>query len=443
MKALNKQYEQRGQFIQILNDTDKHIMQGSYTSEHINQYSKRLKTNTHIQQINSSIHQLETEIHEIKQKLENLTINKRSITDPHNYDMLNKDNVLSHRRSESYLMSSGEQKNYADMFLTPVQSSNALFKDINPFSRVSEAHEGNSYSGNKKDTNSFGSKYEKAVESETWEISDCLQSLQEKTLDWEFTLEKSNRLIELLKKSPKLRDELVASAYIAAVQNMVLSDNSKVIAAGYRSCRYFFCAPGSDPNNILKMWSKSKIELSLIKSLTKTPVQETVMEMEQALKLIRGVMEITKTASLSVIQALISQLENSVFVEETIGTGNIVFVEKENNNKTTIVDSGIELLLEICYLSPKNIVQTKCNRLLENIIITHKNYEISRVITSTILNLLTMHESRSHYLNYFSFQFLFETFTSAVDKSHEATLSGDVIEKCLKLLSLVMKSLLV
>ncbi|KAL6935734.1 hypothetical protein ACO0OL_001912 [Hanseniaspora opuntiae] len=440
MKALNKQYEQRGQFIQILNDTDKHIMQGSYTSEHINQYSKRLKTNTHIQQINSSIHQLESEIHETKQKLENLNRNKRSITDPRSYDMLNKDNVLSHRRSESYLMSLREQKNDADMFLTPVQSSNAMFKDINPLSRVSDAHEGNSYTSNKKDTNSIGSKYEKAVESETWEISDCLQSLQEKTLDWEFTLEKSNRLIELLKTSPKLRDELVASAYIAAVQNMVLSDNSKVIAAGYRSCRYFFCAPGSDPNNILKMWSKSKIELSLIKSLTKTPVQETVMEMEQALKLIRGVMEITKTASLSVIQALISQLENSVFVEETIGTGNIVFVEKENNNKTTIVDSGIELLLEICYLSPKNIVQTKCNRLLENIIISHKNYEISKVITSTVLNLLTMHESRSHYLNYFSFQFLFETFTSAVDKSHEATLSKDVTEKCLKLLSLVMKS---
>lgn len=440
MKTLNKQYEQRDQFIQILNDADKHIMQGSYTSDHINQYSKRLEANTYIQQINSNIRQLETELHEIKQKLENLNKNKRSITDPHNYDMLNKDNGLSHRRSESYLMSSGEQKNYADMFLTPFQSSNAMFKDINPLSCDSDINEGNSYSSNKKDTNSIGFKYEKTEESETWEISDCLQSLQEKTLDWEFTLQKSNRLIELLKTSPKLRDELVASAYIAAVQNMVLSDNSKVIAAGYRSCRYFFCAPGSDPNNILKMWNKSKIELSLIKSLTKTSVKETIMEIEQALKLIRGVMGITKTASLSVIQALISQLESSFFVEETMGTGNIVFLERENSNKTTTVDSGIELLLEICYLAPKNIVQTKCNRLLENIIIAHKNYEISRVITNTILNLLTMHESRSHYLNYFSFQFLFETFTSVVDKSHGDSLFAGIIEKCMKLLSLVMKS---
>ncbi|KAL6932807.1 hypothetical protein ACO0R3_001891 [Hanseniaspora guilliermondii] len=440
IKALNKQYDQRDQYVKILNDTDKHIMQGSYTSEHINQYSKRLKTNTHIQQLNSHIRQLETEVHEVKQKLESLNRNKRSITDPHKYEMLNKDNVLSHRRSESYLMFSGEQKPHANMFLTPVQSTNAMFKDINPLSRVSDVQESNSYSNTKKDAISIGSKYEKTVEAETWEISDCLQSLQEKTLDCEFTLEKSNRLVELLKKSPRLSDELVPSAYIAAVQNMVLSDNSKVIAAGYRSCRYFFCAPGSQPNNISKMWNKSKIELSLIKSLTKTPVQETVMEMEQALKLIRGVMEITKTASLSIIQALISQLENSAFVEETIGTENITFVERENSNKTTIVDSGIELLLEICYLAPKNIVQTKCNRLLENIIIAHRNYEISKVITNTILNLLSMHESRSHYLNYFSFQFLFETFTSVVDKSHESSMSIGLIEKCMKLLSLVMKS---
>ncbi|GMM39157.1 TORC2 complex subunit [Hanseniaspora uvarum] len=440
IRSLNKQYEQQDEFQRILNDTDKHIMQGSYTSEHINQYSKRLKANTHIQQTMVNIKKLEKEIDDIKQKLEDLNSNKRSITEPHSAEMTDKNNLLNHRRSESYLLSSGKQDDHSAMFLTPIQPATTMFKDINPLSPITDNSKFNAILNEKKDSISNSLKHDTANEADTWEISDCLQSLQEKTLDSDFILEKSNRLVELLKKSPKLKDELVAYAYIAAVQNMVLSDNSKIIAAGYRTCRYYFCSPGSFSNNNLKLWDKSKIELSLIKTLTKTPLKETVMELEQALKLIRGVMETSKTASLGIIQALISQLENSSIVEDSMGTETIIFVDHEIMNKTSIVDPSIELLLEMCYLAPKNIVQTKCNRLLEKIAIVHKNYEISKIIINTILNLLTMHETRGHYLNYFSFQFLFETFTSVIDNSPETSISKSLIEKCIKLLSVVMKS---
>ena len=196
--------------------------------------------------------------------LEDLNKNKRSITEPHSSENATSNSGLSHRKSESYLQSSGKQTNYSAMFSTPLQPKNAMFKDINPMTPVTGNSKSNIFLA---ETNTITNALKNDIntEAETWEISNCLQSLQEKTQDSEFILEKSNRLIELLKKSPQLKDELVASAYIAAVQNMVLSDNSKIIAAGYRTCRYFFCSPGSVSHNVLKLWNKSKIELSLIK----------------------------------------------------------------------------------------------------------------------------------------------------------------------------------
>ncbi|KAL6928035.1 hypothetical protein ACO0SA_002761 [Hanseniaspora valbyensis] len=452
-RSLNKHYEQQNHYKKILDDIEKHIMMGSYTSDHINQYSTKLKASNSMHQNATVIKNMETELLALQKKLDELLLFKHDLNkrqesnespDSHLFSFNNNNN--NNNTINTVIHSNNANKNNNDSlpyieeaFITPLQQIQPKFHsttDMSPFSDVQSR-----FATSRRMT-STGSQLDiissdAATEDATWEVSNCLQSLQERTNDHEFILNKSNRLIEVLKKNPKLKDELVSSAYLPAIQQMILNENKKIVASGYRVCRHLLIESTADIQSIQKVWERSKVEIALIKSLTNNTLSDSNMEKEQAIKLIRAVMEASRTVSLSIIQAVISSLEpsdaNSIITNESASLDNL-------NKNDSIRDSTIELLLEMCYLAPMNIVQSKCNRLLESLIIGHKNYKLSKIIMETMLNLMTFHETRKHYLKYFSLQFLFEILTGIIDFSENQNLPTKLIEKCIVLLSFSLKS---
>lgn len=446
-RNLNKHYEQQNHYKNLLDDMEKHIMMGSYTSDHISQYSAKLKANNNMHQNAAAIKTLESELLSLQKKLDDLWIVKYNLTQRQDSnDSLNTPLSLHHNKSGIDHPYGGTSTTHNDAlpyseetFSTPLQQMPPKFYNSSEMSPYGDVNSNLSKILSNRRVISTGSQLDilandTVSEDDTWEVSNCLQSLQEKTNDYTFILEKSNRLIELLKKSPKLKDDLISSAYLPAIQQMVLNENSKIVASGYRVCRHLLIVSSADPHAIQKIWERSKFEIALIKTLTSVSLTESI-EREQAIKLIRAIMEVSRTVSLSLIQAVISALENA----EVLLSSNDASLD--NLDKADpIRDTSIELLLEMCYLAPMNIVQSRCNRLLESLIIGHNNYKVSKIIMDTMLNLMTFHETRKHYLNYFSLQFLFEILTGTIDFSERQIFSTKLLEKCIVLLSLCLKS---
>ncbi|XBW37906.1 hypothetical protein QEN19_003486 [Hanseniaspora menglaensis] len=445
---LNKHYEQQGIYKKLLDDIDKHIMMGSYTTEHINQYSSKLKASDNMQQNASTIKLLEKKLQNLHNNLDEILLAKNELNQRQNSEVfdskyllpvssLNTEGFRSFNKANPYSETSSIHVDSSD---NPLMHISKTFQSKEESSYADIKSDKSIFMNNKKVISKFSdidlNTYSSVTENDTWEVSNCLQCLSEKTSDVDFIFEKSNRLIELLKRSPKLKNELVSSAYLPGIQEMILNENKKIVGSGYRVFRHLLTVSSPDSREIQKIWERSKIEIVLIKSLNNSFLIDSVIEKEQAIKLIRTIMEVSRTVSLNLIQALISSLERS---ELPIANGDISSSEKLNQ-EDCIRDASIELLLEMCYLSPANIVQSKCNRLLEDLIIEHKNFKISKIIMETMLNLMTFHETRKHYLHYFSLQFLFDILTSIIDFSEYQSLPLSLLEKCSHLLAMSLKS---
>jgi rapamycin-insensitive companion of mTOR len=79
---------------------------------------------------------------------------------------------------------------------------------------------------------------ESESESPTFTLAEILQSLETEGMDWSYYVERANNLVELLKRHPLLKYDLVWPVFGLRVQMMLLSDSKEVVAAGYRMTRY-------------------------------------------------------------------------------------------------------------------------------------------------------------------------------------------------------------
>lgn len=138
------------------------------------------------------------------------------------------------------------------------------------------------------------------VESPTFAVTDLLTSLGEKNQDSDYLVTKGNDLVILLQQYPYIKEDLVFSAFGHRIQNLLIHNKKEVVATGYRICRHFV----SDINSIKNLMAL-RLDALIVVTLAKGSVCD--IEREQALKLVRRIMEVDggdKELTLGIAQAI-------------------------------------------------------------------------------------------------------------------------------------------
>lgn len=83
-----------------------------------------------------------------------------------------------------------------------------------------------------------GSDDEEIAESPTFALAELLQALEVEGMAPEYYVSRANLLVDLFKRHPALKYDLVWSIFGLRIQMMLLSESREVVAAGYRVARY-------------------------------------------------------------------------------------------------------------------------------------------------------------------------------------------------------------
>jgi rapamycin-insensitive companion of mTOR len=83
-----------------------------------------------------------------------------------------------------------------------------------------------------------GSDNEESTESPTFALAELLQALEVEGMMPEYYVSRGNQLVDLFKRHPTLKYDLVWSVFGLRMQVMLLSESREVVAAGYRMTRH-------------------------------------------------------------------------------------------------------------------------------------------------------------------------------------------------------------
>ena len=126
---------------------------------------------------------------------------------------------------------------------------------------------------------------EEEAESPTYVLSEILQALEAEGMGPEYYVGYANRLVELFKRNPTLKYDLVWSIFGLRMQTLLLSDSREVVAAGYRVLRYSITDRRS-LRTIRELHTDYLVILSLVKE------GKASVEREQALKFVRAFLDV-------------------------------------------------------------------------------------------------------------------------------------------------------
>lgn len=83
-----------------------------------------------------------------------------------------------------------------------------------------------------------GSEVDESAESPTFALAELLQALEVEGMTPEYYVSRANQLVDLFKRHPALKYDLVWAIFGLRMQMMLLSESREVVAAGYRVARY-------------------------------------------------------------------------------------------------------------------------------------------------------------------------------------------------------------
>mgnify|MGYP003365315521 FL=1 len=350
--------------------TGSNIYSGTYSTEHLQKHSIRIKTNTQIRELDKTIKKLENEILTLTEKYES----------------------AKRLQSIDKLSNSSESLSVGDLDESTINNHNQKYSDHQPSTAASSTHNSIDFitsadsSLSTLETLSRSRSHtpvNRETENGTWKISECMQSLNDPTISSNFVLEQSNKLVNLLKEYPELRPDLVLDLFLNSIQDMLLRDDKIISSAAYRICRYLI-----DGDEFVKCLFDRHIDIFLIMSLTKD--NNNIIEREQAIKLIRLLAEYKDGITKGVMQAVIS------------------CIEKIDDNIRTI---AIETLLELCFEHPQLVNECGGMRVLESLLKDYSSFSMASLILDTILELMATHSTRKYFLNDFNISVLATVFS--------------------------------
>ncbi|KZF22739.1 putative cytosolic regulator pianissimo [Xylona heveae TC161] len=147
---------------------------------------------------------------------------------------------------------------------------------------------------------------ETETESPTYVLSETLQALEMEGMQPDYYVERANSLVELFRRHPNLKYDLVWSIFGLRIQTMLLSDSREVVAAGYRLTRYAITDRRS-LQTIRALHTDYLVILSLIKE------GKASVEREQALKFVRAFLDVEEGVaeiSIAVARTIVSVAEH-------------------------------------------------------------------------------------------------------------------------------------
>lgn len=413
------------------------IFGATYSTEHLQKHSQRIRTNTQIREIDVNLKKLERQLEILRSQYKTAKENYSSLNSISDSDnSLPKDHFEDTNDKNIKLVNASETDNHFDI-------SSTLPCDVSLESTSFDSNDSKSInSKNDQQSNVFlipkkqdskqsypekiliedikspvtptssnhlvKDKMETAtLESATWYISDYMESLQESDTSKEFILEKSNNLIEILKDHPEIRNDLVLTSFMKTIKNHFLRDDCFISAATYRVCRYLINGP-----EFIKTLFNMNIDNFLENSLMKDTKFQ--VEKEQALKLIQRMAEYENGITIKITQILINCIERS-------------------NDVLKI--SFVETLLEFCIKCPKIVNKCQGIHILSKLLQECSSFELSSIILDTILSLMEYPDTRIYYIDDFDITVLSSVFS---DMNTKKSLN---IEKLQSITILITKAL--
>ena len=143
-------------------------------------------------------------------------------------------------------------------------------------------------------------------ESPTYILAEILQALEIESQQADYYVERANSLVELFKRYPALKYDLVWPIFGLRVQTMLLSESREVVAAGYRVTRHAI-ADRRSLQTIRGLNTDDLVVLSLVKD------NKASIEREQALKFVRAFLDVkngVRELSNAVIRTVVAVAEH-------------------------------------------------------------------------------------------------------------------------------------
>ncbi|XP_044717644.1 rapamycin-insensitive companion of mTOR, n-term domain-containing protein [Hirsutella rhossiliensis] len=190
----------------------------------------------------------------------------------------------------------------------------------------------------------IGSDIDEMLESPTFLLAELLQALEVEGMAPEYYVSRANQLVELFKRHPTIKYDLVWSIFGLRMQMMLLSDSREVVAAGYRATRYAMTDVAS-----LKKIRSLNTDYLVIRSLNN--YRKADVEREQALKFVRAFLDVKngiREVSRAVVRTIVAVAEQS----EDRRPG----VQVADHNIDRLRPICIETLAEILVADPRLLV---------------------------------------------------------------------------------------
>lgn len=137
-------------------------------------------------------------------------------------------------------------------------------------------------------------------------FTDVLQQLELDGMPPDYYIERANRLVDLFKKNPTLKYDIAWSVFSGRVQLMLLSENTDVVAAGYRLTRHSI-ADRASLQTIRKLHTDELVTLSLVKK------GKALLEREQAVKFVRAFLDVkdgVHEVAVAVVRSMVAIAEH-------------------------------------------------------------------------------------------------------------------------------------
>ncbi|RDA94518.1 hypothetical protein CP533_2702 [Ophiocordyceps camponoti-saundersi (nom. inval.)] len=244
----------------------------------------------------------------------------------------------------------------------------------------------------------IGSDIDEMLESPTFLLAELLQALEVEAMSPEYYVSRANQLVELFKRHPAIKYDLVWSIFGLRMQMMLLSESREVVAAGYRTTRYAITDVAS-----LKKIRSLNVDYLVIRSLNN--YRKADVEREQALKFVRAFLDVkdgVREVSRAVVRTIVAVAEQS----EDRRPG----VQVADHNIDRLRPICIETLAEIMVQDPRLLIASGglgplCDALAEGA------YKAPESLVSAFLFLLDTPGRRGYMQPGYGLEVVFTAFT--------------------------------
>ncbi|KAK3692410.1 Rapamycin-insensitive companion of mTOR, N-term-domain-containing protein [Podospora appendiculata] len=238
-----------------------------------------------------------------------------------------------------------------------------------------------------------GSDFDEPTESPTFVLAEILQALEVNGMTPDYYVSRSNSLVDLFKRHPTLKYDLVWSTFGLRMQVMLLSESREVVAAGYRMIRYAISDIAS-LRNIRALNTDYLVTWSLIKD------RKTDVEREQALKFVRAFLDVKDGVR-----------EISRAVVRTIAA-----VAEEHEERLRPI--CLETLAEILVRDPQLLIASGGLAPLHEAL-AEGSYKASESLTAAFLYIMDAPQRRKYLRAGYELEVLFTAFTDDLSSNEK------------------------